>query len=230
MGPDKISVTGNLKYESPEPKRNPVLEERLEELAGNRPLLVAGSTMDGEELHVLDAFDTLGGGERALLVLAPRHPERWEEVDGLLRRRGLDALRRSRLDDRSADGPPPAVVLLDSLGELAGIYALAASAFIGGTLVPTGGHNPLEPALYGVPIVVGPSMENFRDMAETFDEMDAWGRAASPRELARIWRRWLDDPESAREVGERARALLEKNRGALDKTLEILDPEWIRGV
>lgn len=225
--PARITVTGNLKYESPEPKRNPVFERRLRELAGERPILVAGSTMDGEESHVLDAFEALGGGERALLVLAPRHPERWEEVDDLLRRRGLDALRRSRLDGRAEDAPPPAVVLLDSLGELAGVYALAASAFIGGTLVATGGHNPLEPALYGVPTVVGPSMENFRDMARTFDEMEAWKRAASPRELGRIWRRWLDDPETAREVGERARALLEKNRGALEKTLEILDPEWI---
>lgn len=228
--PERITVTGNLKYESPEPKRNPVLEERLRDLAESRPLLVAGSTMEGEESLVLDAFEAAGGGSRALLVLAPRHPERWEEVDRRIRRRGLDALRRSRLEEvsGSAEAAPgsirPDVVLLDSLGELAGVYGLAASAFIGGTLVPTGGHNPLEPAFYGVPIVVGPSMENFRDMARTFDQRGAWKRAASARELGEIWRRWLDDPEPAREVGERARALLEQNRGALAKTLAMLEP------
>lgn len=223
---DRIEVTGNLKYDSPEPKRNPVLEERLRALAGDRPILVAGSTMEGEEGKVLDAFEEIGGGERALLVIAPRHPERWEEVNRLLTRRGTDALRRSRLEEASETRgePPPPVVLLDSLGELAGVYALAASAFIGGTLVPTGGHNPLEPALYGVPIIVGPSMENFRDMARTFDRVGAWERVGSARELARIWRRWLDHPEVAREVGERAKALLEKNRGALEKTLAMLEP------
>lgn len=221
--PDRIAVTGNLKYESPEPKRNPVLAARLRELAGDRPILVAGSTMDGEETHVLDAFEAAGGGKSALLVLAPRHPERWEEVDRLLHRREIPSLRRSRLE--SADpSKRPAVVLLDSLGELAGVYALAASAFIGGTLVPTGGHNPLEPALFGVPIVVGPSMENFRDMARTFDDRGAWARVASAEELGKTWRRRLDDPDLAANVGSRAQALLEENRGALGKTLDLLEP------
>jgi 3-deoxy-D-manno-octulosonic-acid transferase len=216
--PGRVAVTGNLKYESPEPARRPDLEAALGALAGGRPILLAGSTMAGEEAMVLDAFHGIGGGERALLVLAPRHPERWSEVDALLRSRGEDAVRRTTL-------PPagrPAVVLLDSLGELAGLYRLAAAAFIGGTLVPTGGHNPLEAARFGVPLAVGPAMHNFREMAAAFDQAGAWRRVEGAGELGAAWREWLEDPEAARETGARALRLVEANRGALERTIEML--------
>src|SRR6185295_13041948 len=225
VDPRRIAVTGNLKYESPEPARKPELEEALRDLAAGRPVLLAGSTMPGEEGLVLDAYLAAGGGEQALLVLAPRHPERWNEVEALLRSRGIDAVRRSALPQSGR----PAVVLLDSLGELAGLYRLAAAAFLGGTLVPTGGHNPLEAARFGVPLAVGPSMHNFRDMAEAFDRDGAWRRVAGAKELAAVWRKWLDEPGQAREIGERARRLLEENRGALRKTMEMLAevmPSW----
>jgi 3-deoxy-D-manno-octulosonic-acid transferase len=218
--PGRIAVTGNLKYESPEPPRKPELEEALRGLATGRPILLAGSTMAGEEAAVLDACREIGGGERALLVVAPRHPERWNEVDALLRARGIDFVRRTAFPDSGR----PAVVLLDSLGELAGLYRLAAAAFIGGTLVPTGGHNPLEAARFGVPVAVGPSMHNFRDMAEAFDQAGAWRRVADARELAAVWREWLDNPETARAVGGHALRLVEENRGALARTLEMLEP------
>lgn len=214
----RVAVTGNLKYESPEPMFKPELEDRLRALAHGRPVLLAGSTMRGEEEQVLDAFARLGG--RALLVLAPRHPERWDEADALLRARGVNAVRRSRIPE----GGRADVVLLDSLGELAGLYRIAAGSFIGGTLVPTGGHNPLEPARFGVPVAVGPSMHNFRDMAEQFDRARAWRRVADADELARVWAEWIDDPDAAREQGRRALALLEENRGALERTLEMLRP------
>jgi 3-deoxy-D-manno-octulosonic-acid transferase len=214
---ERVTVTGNLKYESPEPVVKPELEERLRALAGGRPILLAGSTMSGEEEQVLEAFATLGEG--ALLVLAPRHPERWDEVDALLRTRGINAVRRSQ-----GGITQPDVILLDSLGELAGLYRIAAGAFIGGTLVPKGGHNPLEPARFGVPVAVGPSMHNFRDMAERFDKAGAWRRVKDAGELATVWKEWLDDPATAREQGERALSLLEENRGALDRTLEMLGP------
>lgn len=218
---ERIAVTGNLKYESPEPVFKPELEETLRTLAGGRPILLAGSTMRGEEEQVLDAFGRLGG--RALLVLAPRHPERWDEADALLRTRKVNAARRSRIPGEGTVSRPD-VVLLDSLGELAGLYRIAAGAFIGGTLVPTGGHNPLEPARFGVPVAVGPSMHNFRDMAARFDQSQAWRRVADADELARVWGEWLDDPQAAREQGDRALALLEENRGALERTLEMLRP------
>lgn len=218
---ESITVTGNLKYESPEPVFKPELEASLRALAGGRPILLAGSTMRGEEEQVLDAFGRLGG--RALLVLAPRHPERWDEADALLRTRKVNAARRSGIPGDRADSRPD-VVLLDSLGELAGLYRIAAGAFIGGTLVPTGGHNPLEPARFGVPVAVGPSMHNFRDMAERFDQSKAWRRVADADELAQVWREWIDNPETGREQGGRALALLEENRGALERTMEMLRP------
>jgi len=217
---DRVRRTGNLKFETPEVELQPALEARLSELAAGRPILVAGSTMQGEESLVLDSFEQLGGGDRALLVLAPRHPERWNEVEDVLKRRALEVLRRSQW----TSGKRPDVVLLDSLGELAALYRVTDAAFIGGTLVPTGGHNPLEAARFGVPIVVGPSMENFREIAEIFDRAAAWERAADAAQLAKVWERWLDDPEATRRLGQRGAEVVTNNRGALKKTLEFLRP------
>ena len=224
---ETVTVTGNLKYETEEPPCLEELEGILRSVAAGRPMLVAGSTMEGEEEQVLEAFRRLGGGERALLLVAPRHPERWGRVGELLEERGFCAVRRTALRGKreaSPDGLSPEVVLLDSLGELASVYRSAAAAFIGGTLVPTGGHNPLEPARFAVPTVVGPSMENFREMAETFDKARAWARAANVEELSGLWQRWLDDPREGAVVGRRAADLIEANRGALRKTLDLLAP------
>lgn len=217
---EKITVSGNLKFESTPPAELPELEAALRELATGRPILVAGSTMAGEEEQVLEAFARLGGGERALLLLAPRHPERLGEVEKLLGERDLPTVRRSRLEP----GGRPAVVLLDTLGELAALYRVGSGAFVGGTLVPTGGHNPLEPARFALPIAVGPSMENFQEMARQFDRERAWQRVASAAELADAWAGWLEQPATAADMGARAAALVSRNQGALAKTLELLAP------
>ncbi len=224
VDPERVTVTGNLKFEAPEPPPHPELEGRLLSLAGERPVVVAGSTMSGEEAMVLDAFEIAGGSDAAMLVLAPRHPERWDEVEALVRERGIPFVRRSALEGPSASGaePAPGVVLLDTIGELAALYRLASAAFIGGTLVPTGGHNPLEAARFGVALAVGPSMENFRAMAEQFDRARAWRRVTSAEELGRAWRRWLDDPREAATVGGAASRLVASNRGALDRTMTML--------
>jgi 3-deoxy-D-manno-octulosonic-acid transferase len=217
---DRVHRTGNLKFETPEIEPQPELESKLDELAAGRPILIAGSTMRGEENQVLDSFALIGGGDRALLVLAPRHPERWDEVAELVEKEGLDVLRRSQWDS----GHRPDVLLLDSLGELAALYRAGFAAFIGGTLVPTGGHNPLESARFGVPTVVGPSMQNFREIAEIFDRAAAWERAADAAQLARVWERWLDDPAAAQEIGRRGADVVTDNRGALKNTLDFLLP------
>ncbi len=217
---ERVAVTGNLKFDSPEPELRPDLARRLEALAGGRPILVAGSTMPGEEEAVIEALGRLGGGERALAILAPRHPERFDEVEALLRAGGLVTARRSDLPE---SGRPDAV-LLDSLGELSGLYRVAAAAFIGGTLVPTGGHNPLEAARFGVPVAAGPSMENFREMAELFDRAAAWRRVEDARDLGRAWETWLDDPAEAARLGEAGAAIVAANRGALARNLELLAP------
>lgn len=217
VGAERVEVTGNLKFETPEPAPHPELEDRLLALAGGRALLLAGSTMAGEDDAVLEAVAAVGT-DAAMLVIAPRHPERWDAVAGLAAGRFPGAVRRSALP---AAGRPP-VVLLDSLGELAGLYRLADAAFIGGTLVPTGGHNPLEAARFGVPVAVGPSMENFREIAEAFDAAGAWRRVHDGHGLGEVLRGWLANPGPARELGARGRRLVDENRGALARTLSLL--------
>ena len=220
----RITVTGNLKFDSPEPPELAELSQRLERLAGGRPILVAGSTMEGEEEQVLAAFRQLatGGtpaGERALLVLAPRHPERFATVAARVATEDPGFVRRS-----GADRPRPAIFLLDSIGELAATYRLATAAFVGGTLQPTGGHNPIEAARFGVPVAVGPSMTNFREIAQHFDRTGAWARVATGEALGKLWEAWLAEPELARAIGDRGRAIVAANAGAIDRTLELLAP------
>ncbi len=219
-----VSLTGNLKFDTPEPARVAGLERTLRELAGEWPILVAGSTMPGEEPIVLDAFERLN--HEALLVLAPRHPERFDEVWREIEGRSLRVLRRSAI---SAAGPAglrretaPRVVLLDSLGELASIYRLASAAFIGGTLVPTGGHNPIEAARFGVPVIVGPSMENFRRIARDFEAAGALAVVRDGQALTRAWRQALDRPDDSAERGARGLALVDRNRGAVERSVELL--------
>ncbi|MDH3402329.1 MAG: 3-deoxy-D-manno-octulosonic acid transferase [Acidobacteriota bacterium] len=221
VDPERLSVTGNLKFDAPQPEPIPAVETLLAAGAGRRPILVAGSTMAGEEEQVLAAFAAAGGGRAALLVLAPRHPERWPEVAELVRRRGLTLARRSQLD---RGGAPADVVLLDSLGELAALYRLGAAAFVGGSLVPSGGHNPLEPAAHGVAVAAGPSMANFRHMAETFDAAAAWRRVADEAELAEFFREAIAGSGEVAAMGRRGRQLVHDHRGAAERTRGVIAP------
>ena len=220
---EAVSLTGNLKFDTPEPAPVTGLERSLRKLAGGRPILVAGSTMPGEEPIVLDAFDRLD--REALLVLAPRHPERFDEVWREIEDRSLGAFRRSAIPAEGPGARPREsalrVVLLDSLGELASIYRLAAAAFIGGSLVPTGGHNPIEAARFGVPVLVGPSMENFRRIARDF-EAEGLTVTGDGEALSRAWRRFLDRPDEAAEQGRRGRAIVSRNRGAVERSVDLL--------
>ena len=218
-----VSLTGNLKFDTPEPAPAAGLEQTLRRLAAGRPILVAGSTMFGEEGIVLDAFERLG--REAMLVLAPRHPERFDEVWREVEQRSLPALRRRRMQSAAMGEPPAApvrVVLLDSLGELASIYRLASAAFIGGSLVPTGGHNPIEAARFGVPVIVGPSMENFRRMADDFEAAGALTVVRDGDALASSWRRLLDGPGEATEQGRRGLEIVDRNRGAVKRSVQLL--------
>lgn len=219
---EKITVTGNLKFESPEPALDEALGSAISALAAGRPVIVAGSTMPDEEELVLEAFRSVGAGRRALLVLAPRHPERWPDVANLLDRSGLSWRRRS--EPRAVSHDPPSVVLLDTLGELAGLYRLAAIAFIGGTLVPSGGHNPLEAARFGIPVVVGPAMDNFQEIERVFDAAGAWQRVESASDLAICWQEWLEEPQRAAAIGGKGAALVDRHRGALAATIAGLEP------
>jgi 3-deoxy-D-manno-octulosonic-acid transferase len=209
---ETIRTAGNIKYDlEPDPSPLPWIDAVLS-AAGGRPIIVAGSTMEGEDAVVLDTLARLdAGGREALLILAPRHPERFAAVADLVTGRGL------RLTRRSVDEPPDgatSVFLLDTIGELARAYRAAAVAFIGGSLVSTGGHNPLEPAVWGVPVLSGPHVHNF---AEVYAEMTA-ARAAvivdGPDDLTDALARWLDNPGAAAEAGAAGRGVVEANRGA----------------
>jgi 3-deoxy-D-manno-octulosonic-acid transferase len=210
---ERVAVGGNLKFDLPEPARPSFLAE-LEALAQGVPIVVAGSTLGKEEEQVLDALRLARGieGKRALLVLAPRHPERFDEVATLLDSRALTYIRRSRWD---TDGQQrPEVVLLDTLGELAGAYAAATVAFVGGSLVPAGGHNPIEPALWSKPVIFGPSMENFRAIATALLEARGAFQVKSADELGILLATLVDNPAACQRAGRAARAVIERERGA----------------
>jgi 3-deoxy-D-manno-octulosonic-acid transferase len=219
---DRIRVVGNIKYDL-EPDPTPLVwESAIRELAGDRKIVVVGSTMEGEEQLVLDAVaECSHRGHRFFPILAPRHPERFDAVASLLSTRGVPTLRRSRLDaeHHSAD-----VFLLDTIGELSRAYGLGVAAFIGGSLVPTGGHNPLEPAVWGVPVLSGLYIFNFE---EVYREMVTAGGArivGGAAELAEALALWHSDPAVARDAGIAGRAVVEANRGATKRTVdEILD-------
>jgi len=181
---------------------------------------VAGSTMEGEEAPVLDALAAAARRVGPMLtVLAPRHPERFAAVARLLEERGQSFGRRSAL----ADAPDRCeVLLLDTIGELARAYRHADLAFIGGSLVATGGHNPLEPAVWAVPVLSGPHVFNFR---EVYHELVAAGGVrlvADGPELERAITDWLAKPEAARQSGLAGRAVIEANRGATVRTVDAL--------
>ena len=220
----RVHVTGNLKFDAMGPagaEAQPGDVRRDLGLDAARPVFLAGSTHRGEEAAVLDAWTGLRAGRPGLaLVLAPRHPERCGEVEGLLRERGLVWARRSA--GAAPDGTD--VILVDTVGELARLYAAADVAFVGGSLAPVGGHNILEPAAAGAPIVVGPHLENFAEMAAAFREglamVSVPDAAALPGALARL----LEDGQGARALAARARGVLEAHRGATRRTLDLLAP------
>jgi len=220
--PSRVVVTGNLKSDlvpgaaGDEPA---IWRERLG-LGADARLWIAGSTHRGEEALVLDAF--LSARTRCpglALLLAPRHPERAGEVEDLIRARGLAPVRRSRLP---AGGAPGAVVILDTVGELAALYALAEVVFVGGSLVPIGGHNVLEPAMRGKPVLVGPHTSNFREGAELLQRSGGGLVVKDGPELERELARLLEDRDLARRMGEAARDAFAGRQGAVSATLDLI--------
>jgi 3-deoxy-D-manno-octulosonic-acid transferase len=220
--PSRVVVTGNLKSDLvPEATGGDAAawRGRLRLGAGAR-LWIAGSTHRGEEAVVLDAF--LRARTRCpdlALLLAPRHPERAGEVEDLIRGRGLAAARRSRLP---GDGPPGAVVILDTVGELAALYALAEVVFVGGSLVPVGGHNVLEPAMRGKPVLVGPHTSNFREGAELLERSGGGLVVKDGPELERELTRLLEDRDLGRRMGEAARHAFTGRQGAVGATVDLV--------
>jgi 3-deoxy-D-manno-octulosonic-acid transferase len=238
--PARVVVTGSLKFDSLELSSTALVgaaaarsvrggvEARARDrvlryfrVPASRPVIVAGSTMKGEEIVVLRAFRRVRStAPNALLVLAPRNPERFGEAEQLARQEGWKVSKRS---DLAIDAEPRVdVVILDTIGELATIYQIATVVFVGGSLVATGGHNVLEPAVFGKPIVFGPHMENFLEIAEAFVSNGAGVQLADDTQLEEAFLLLMGDPVRRARLGAAARALVEANRGANDKSVTVL--------
>lgn len=221
-GEDRVRVAGNLKFDIPVPAAPLVVEMLRESLAGGAagPVLVCGSTVDGEEPLLLKAFENvLVQHPRAVMVLAPRHPERFAAVAALLEQMSIRYRRRSVWNGEDLAG---GVFLLDTIGELAALYGLADIAFVGGSLVPRGGHNIIEPAQNGVAIVVGNHTENFRDIVNLFQSRDAV-RVVGPAELPLMFLELLAKDNERKALGQRAAETIRSQAGATARTVSALE-------
>jgi 3-deoxy-D-manno-octulosonic-acid transferase len=228
--PEKVIVTGNLKYDSPLPQETPFVKwlANTVDAEKRRPLIVAGSVTSGEESLVLIAFGVLQGQMRnALLVLAPRKPDRFDATAQDISESLRKYVRRSAIDLNSAsstsDSPvftgDVSVLLLDSIGELAAVYGIADAVYVGGSMVAAGGHNILEPAGFGKPPLFGEHMENFQELANTFLARGAARQVTNPEDLGVAWIELLEDSARRQKMGDAARAVVEENRGATARTI-----------
>jgi 3-deoxy-D-manno-octulosonic-acid transferase len=230
---ESVHVSGNLKYDLELPAPTPISKWLAAETQrrGRSPIIVAGSVVATEEPLALIAFGTLQGEfPKALLVLAPRKPECFASAAEFIDESHRKFIRRSQVPvpSPSQNGASPAefsipddvtVILLDSIGELASLYSVADGAFVGGSLVPSGGHNILEPAAFGKIPVFGPSMENFAEIAARFTAAGAAVQVESPEDAGVAWIEFLRNPERAARMGEAARNLVESSRGATDRAV-----------
>ena len=217
-----ISVTGNMKFEQRIP---PSLLERAEVLRRDwgigRPVWIAASTHEGEDEMLLDVFRQLRKQfSGCLLVLVPRHPERFEGVAELCRHRGYNTVLRS---EQVPCTPETSVFVGDSMGELPLFYAAADVAFVGGSLVHHGGHNLLEPAALGIPVVTGPNVFNFVEICDLLLQAGACKKVETTAELLQTVSRWLEDANERHHVGQQGRQVVEKNRGALKSVMAMID-------
>jgi 3-deoxy-D-manno-octulosonic-acid transferase len=233
--PDRVRASGNLKYDLDLPAPTAVSHWLASEVArtGRTPVIVAGSVVATEEPLALIAFGTLQGEfPNALLVLAPRKPERFDDAADFIHESRRKFLRRSQLAIQSSTNgahfaiteipKDVTVLLLDSIGELASLYRCADGVFVGGSLVSSGGHNILEPAAFGKIPVFGPFMENFSEIASRFVSAGAAVQVESPEDAGVAWIEFFRDPERMQKMGESARSLVEASRGATDRALTVI--------
>lgn len=220
--PERIRVTGNLKFDIPPPQTAEFVAAFRDALGAARPVWIAASTHEDEEAPVLEAHRILRAAHAdALLLWAPRHPERFRAVAQRARDAGL------RVTSRSADvwpRPDSGVFVIDTLGELTRFYACASVAFVGGSLQPIGGHNLLEPAATGTAILSGPQLHNFVDIAHRLREADAMRVVEDAATLAAALAELFDDAAARTAMATNAARLLEQGRGALDRTLALIAP------
>ena len=224
--PERVQVAGNLKFDTRAPAGSPALDPLRAALAGagREQTVVCGSTVEGEEDLLLRAFEIVRTRHpQAVMVLAPRHPERFDAVGGLLDASGIPWQRRTALVPGDAGVILGGVLLLDTIGELSAIYALGSVAFVGGSLLPRGGHNILEPAQQGCAILVGPHTENFRQIVSLFDRAGALRVVRpNPQALADVLLQLLGDRGARTHLGDLARQTWHAQAGATQRTADAL--------
>ncbi|MEK7313588.1 MAG: 3-deoxy-D-manno-octulosonic acid transferase [Deltaproteobacteria bacterium] len=225
----RIAVSGNLKFDTVPPELTSVAKDSIRKNLGigkGVPVIVAGSTHRGEEDILLTAFGRLKKEFLDLkLVLAPRHPERFDEVEGIVTKKGISC-RRKKKDigkDLEAD-----VALLDTIGELASVYSISTISFVGGTLVPIGGHNLLEPAFFGIPVVYGPHLQNCLQMAEMLEAGGASVRV-SAESVEQEFRRLLQSESLRAKMGSAGKRVVESNRGAIEMSYNVME-RYLSGI
>ncbi len=222
IGAPRVEVTGNVKYDAMPGKETFLVTSLRMRMQGDALAIICGSTLPGEEALILDAWSRIVTEiPRALLVIAPRHPDRFDQVALLIKERGFSALRGTTFSRSKTIVKPGGVLLLDTIGDLATLYGLGTIAVVGGSLVAGGGHNPLEPAQLGVPVIMGPSFENFREIVEAMQTKDAI-RIVQPNELGSALTRLLLDRDEARALGARGRAVSAAQAGASARTAAAL--------
>ena len=231
--PENVRAIGNLKYDVRAPKESRVAA-LIKEAAAGRPIVVAGSTTEDEsgdranweEVAVIQGWRERAGREpiKALLVIAPRHPERFVGIESAViefRYAMVSKWLTNQVVRNGADKPRE-IVILDTIGDLAAVYSVADVAFVGGSLVKRGGHNPLEPAQFGVPVVMGPSYENFRDIVLSMQKANAIRIVQNGDELESVLKELLANPKVARAMGERGRSVFERQQGATGRAIEAI--------
>ena len=221
---DAVLVAGNLKYDLRAMGETP-MSRRLGALLSKSQVVLAGSTLEGEESLFLGAWPEIHGSfPRATLLIAPRHPERFERVLAAVRDSGFPFFRCSQLLAAAEPIPPGAVLLLDTIGDLAAMYGLADVAFVGGSLVQKGGHNPLEPARFGIPVFMGPSFQNFRDIVSKMRAGDGICILGGRSEVGVTVANLLGDREGALAMGRRGQQVYEREGGATARCIAALLP------
>jgi 3-deoxy-D-manno-octulosonic-acid transferase len=228
--PEIVRVLGNMKYDGIKGPVNAAEKEKIRREFGiptDAVVLTAGSTREGEEILLLDAWLAIMQNAKykihnAKLIVAPRHPERFAAVEDLLKKRAIKY--RSRSQQRKTGGSVEFdVLLLDSIGELVSAYAAADMAFVGGSLVPVGGHNPLEPAALGLPVIFGPHMFNAQDSADSLIKAGGARQIATANALSDNIAELMNNPQKRAQIGHKAAQIVDRQRGSVKKTLEIVE-------
>ncbi len=226
LGAPRVSIAGNLKFDVPAPPAEPNTLALLDGLTAGRPVWIAASTHPGEDEEIVAAhLGVKAHLPKLLTIIAPRHPERGEEIEALAQANGIVSARRSL-------GQPPnpdvELYIADTLGDLGLFYRLSSVAFLGGSLAPVGGHNPIEPAKLGCALLHGPHIHNFAEVFAAFDAGAGARQVADRQELAQAVHRWLSDPAAARQAARAAAQTSSQLGGALERTVQALEPLLMR--